>query len=345
MPPSISDGYVMLKPRDDGRIRRSPRPTLVTEIEKARRGDPRQATTNFPQPIQLRFNELISGVRSDVGVKIFGDDLDTLIRGRRAGPVRPASRARRGRRKTEQVAGLPVLTVKLNRPALVALRHQRRRCSERSWRSPSAASRPALCSRATAASTWSCGCPSICASISTPSGRFRSRCRAAEQPAAAVRAAAWDNSPLAQVRYVPLSAVADIEIAPGPNQISRENGKRRIVVSCQRARARSRLLRRRCAAADRREGQTAGWLLDRLGRSVRAAGVRHQAADDRGPDRSAADLPAAVHEPGIGCRCSSRLQRRSAWRLPAALPRCCCAASRSRSARALASSPCRASPY
>ena len=48
--------------------------------------------------------------------------------------------------------------------------------------------------------------------------------------AAPVRAA-WGNSPLAQVRYVPLSAVAQIDVAPGPNQISRENGKRRIVVS------------------------------------------------------------------------------------------------------------------
>jgi heavy metal efflux system protein len=52
----------------------------------------------------------------------------------------------------------------------------------------------------------------------------------AQAQAATVRAV-WANSPLAQVRYVPLSAVAQIDIAPGPNQISRENGKRRIVVS------------------------------------------------------------------------------------------------------------------
>ena len=52
----------------------------------------------------------------------------------------------------------------------------------------------------------------------------------AQAQASAVRAV-WANSPLAQVRYVPLSAVAQIDLAPGPNQISRENGKRRIVVS------------------------------------------------------------------------------------------------------------------
>lgn len=51
------------------------------------------------------------------------------------------------------------------------------------------------------------------------------------QPQAATVRAVWANSPLAQVRYVPLSAVAQIDIAPGPNQISRENGKRRVVVT------------------------------------------------------------------------------------------------------------------
>ena len=48
----------------------------------------------FTQPIQMRFNELISGVRSDVGVKVFGDDLDQLFAGRRASRKRCCERCR-----------------------------------------------------------------------------------------------------------------------------------------------------------------------------------------------------------------------------------------------------------
>ncbi len=72
----------------------------------------------FTQPIQMRFNELISGVRTDVGVKIFGDDLDTLLQV--AARVQAVLQSVPGAAdvKTEQVSGLPVMTVKLNRAAL-----------------------------------------------------------------------------------------------------------------------------------------------------------------------------------------------------------------------------------
>ena len=137
MPPSISDGYVMLKPRDQWPDPTKLKATLVTEIEKA---SEEIAGSNYElsQPIQLRFNELISGVRSDVGVKIFGDDLETLIQV--AAQVQNVLQAVPGAAdvKTEQVAGLPVLTVKLNRPALARLGlsvadvQERRR--DRRWR-------------------------------------------------------------------------------------------------------------------------------------------------------------------------------------------------------------------
>src|SRR5690606_12696742 len=70
------------------------------------------------QPIQLRFNELISGVRSDLGVKIYGDDLDQLLASGNAiakvlNKLPGASDV-----KVEQVEGLPVLSITANRPAL-----------------------------------------------------------------------------------------------------------------------------------------------------------------------------------------------------------------------------------
>ncbi|MDI4659165.1 efflux RND transporter permease subunit, partial [Xanthobacter autotrophicus] len=117
MPPSISDGYVMLKPRAEWPDPGKSKSAVMTDIEKAAEG---VAGSNYElsQPIQLRFNELISGIRSDVGVKIFGDDLDVLLQV--AGQVQTVLQAVPGAAdvKTEQVSGLPMLTVALNRPAM-----------------------------------------------------------------------------------------------------------------------------------------------------------------------------------------------------------------------------------
>ncbi|MBH9694814.1 efflux RND transporter permease subunit, partial [Burkholderia contaminans] len=77
MPPNLSDGYIMLKPADKWPDPKKPRDQLVREIEEALAELPGNAY-EFSQPIQLRFNELISGVRSDVAVKIFGDDMAVL---------------------------------------------------------------------------------------------------------------------------------------------------------------------------------------------------------------------------------------------------------------------------
>lgn len=228
MPPSISDGYVMLKPRVQWPDPSKPKASLVTEIEKA---SEEIAGSNYElsQPIQLRFNELISGVRSDVGVKIFGDDLETLIQV--ATQVQSVLQAVPGAAdvKTEQVAGLPVLTVKLNRAALSRL-------------GLSVADVQAIVEIAVGGKSAGLvfeGDRRFDLVVRLPE-HLRSDIDAiknlpiplppSEGQATAVRAM-WGNSPLSQVRYAPLSSVAEIQIAPGPNQISRENGKRRIVVS------------------------------------------------------------------------------------------------------------------
>ena len=117
MPPSISDGYVMLKPRAEW-------PDPAKPKSDAGRGDRKHAANEIPgssyeisQPIQLRVNELISGVRSDIGIKIFGDDLDIL-----PGAAQQVQAAilqhPQGATdvKTEQVAGLPI-SHRQDRPA------------------------------------------------------------------------------------------------------------------------------------------------------------------------------------------------------------------------------------
>ena len=82
MPPSVSDGYVMLKPRRAWRDPSKPKAVLVAEVQKAADDIP-GSQYEISQPIQLRFNELISGVRSDIGIKIYGDDLETLLKSAR----------------------------------------------------------------------------------------------------------------------------------------------------------------------------------------------------------------------------------------------------------------------
>lgn len=117
MPPNLSDGYIMLKPADQWPDPRKSRDALRGEIEAVLAQLPGNAY-EFSQPIQLRFNELISGVRSDVAVKIFGDDMAALnATGEQIAAalqkVPGASEV-----KVEQTTGLPVLTVNLDRDKL-----------------------------------------------------------------------------------------------------------------------------------------------------------------------------------------------------------------------------------
>ena len=228
MPPNVADTFIMLKPRQEWPDRSMTKAEVVTKIEKLVEG---VAGNNyeFTQPIQMRFNELISGVRSDLGVKIFGDDLDTLLQV--AGQVQAVVQGVPGAAdtKTEQVTGLPVLTVKLNRVALARL-------------GVSVADVQGIVEIAVGGKNAGL--------VFEGDRRFEIIVRlpehlrsdidairnlpipvpATEGQPGAVKAL-WGNSPLSQVHYTPLSSVAEIEVAPGPNQISRENGKRRVVVT------------------------------------------------------------------------------------------------------------------
>ena len=228
MPPSTSDGYVMLKPRKEWPDPEKPKASVVSEIQEAAEEIPGNVY-EISQPIQQRFNELISGVRSDVGVKIFGDDLDVLVQS--AAKVQAVLQGVQGAAdvKTEQASGLPVLTVTLNRQALsrygisvgdvqnlveIAVGGKNSGMVFEGDRRFNIVVRLPEHLRSDI---------SALKALPVPLPPLESQAK----PVTAL----WSNSPLSQIRYVPLSELAQIDVAPGPNQISRENGKRRIVVT------------------------------------------------------------------------------------------------------------------
>ncbi|AYX85678.1 hypothetical protein F962_00289 [Acinetobacter baumannii NIPH 190] len=110
MPPNISDGIVLLKPHDQW-----PNPKETIDELRARMlqfvNQIPGNNSEFSQPIELRFNELISGVRSDIGVKIFGDDMQVL--NQEAEKIAQQLRSIPGASevKVEQTDGLPLLNV------------------------------------------------------------------------------------------------------------------------------------------------------------------------------------------------------------------------------------------
>ena len=117
MPPNVADNFVILKSRSEWPDTSKTKSELVGEIESALEKLPGN-NYEFTQPIQMRFNELISGVRADLGVKIFGDDLDQLVKTANdvlsiVNSIEGAADAR-----VEQVTGLPTLSVKPKRTAL-----------------------------------------------------------------------------------------------------------------------------------------------------------------------------------------------------------------------------------
>lgn len=228
MSPAQTDGYIMLKPRAEWPDPDKPKSEVIEAIDKAADDIPGSAY-ELSQPIQFRVNELISGVRSDVGIKIFGDDLDIL-----QGAAKQVEAAIRGIRgasdvKIEQVSGLPILTVRLDRQALARY-------------GLSVGEVQGIVEIAVggkSAGKLFEGDRRFDIVVRLPE-HLRGNLDAiraipiplppSEEAGAPIRTA-LAASPLAQMRYVPLSSVATVDATPGPNQISRENGKRRIVVT------------------------------------------------------------------------------------------------------------------
>jgi len=216
MPPNISDGYIMLKPREQWPEPDKSRDDLLAAIQAAANKLPGNLY-EFSQPIQLRFNELISGVRSDVAVKVFGDDMDVL--NDTATEISAVMEAIPGASevKVEQTTGLPMLTLNIDRD----------KTSRYGLNVGDVQDAVATAIGGTEAGTLFEGDRRFDIIVRLPES-LRSNLDAINRlPISLPRGQNRDG----QTSYIPLAEVASLEMAPGPNQISRENGKRRIVIS------------------------------------------------------------------------------------------------------------------
>ena len=215
MPPSVADTYVMMKPREQWPDPRKPKAQLVLELEAAAKSIPGN-NYEFTQPIQMRFNELISGVRTDVAVKVYGDDLEVMLASAKRiesilGGIPGAADV-----KVEQITGLPLLTVQLDREALARY---------------GLAAEDAQ----SVVSTALGGAPA--GDVFEGDRRFGIVVRMPESVRMDVEGFGGlpvplpARSPDGFRQFIPLREVATVALTQGPNQISRENGKRRVVVT------------------------------------------------------------------------------------------------------------------
>ncbi len=209
MGPNISDGYIMLKDKDEWPDDGKSKAEVLEAIEAQLATVPGNAY-EVSQPIQLRFNELISGVRSDLGVKIFGDDLAQLLKsGNEVAAVLNAIPGAEGV-KVEQAEGLPMLSIESNRSALLRYGLNISDVQE-----------------TLAAATGG----AEAGQVFEGDQRFDIVVRLPEKLRNDMTALGNLPIPLSNGSYVPLGEVAVLSLAPGANQISRENGKRRLVVT------------------------------------------------------------------------------------------------------------------
>ncbi|MER2018758.1 CusA/CzcA family heavy metal efflux RND transporter [Pseudomonas simiae] len=214
MPPNISDSYVMLKPKDQWPDPRKSRETLIADIQRASAIVPGSAY-ELSQPIQLRFNELISGVRSDVAVKVFGDDMDVL--NKTAGEIAETLQKLGGASevKVEQTSGLPVLTINIDRDK--AARFGLNVGDVQDTLAVAVGGRQA-------------------GTLYEGDRRFDMVVRLSDALRTDIDGLSRLLIPVpgnasGQLGFIALSQVASLDLVLGPNQISRESGKRLVIVS------------------------------------------------------------------------------------------------------------------
>ncbi|MDX5516880.1 CusA/CzcA family heavy metal efflux RND transporter [Stenotrophomonas sp. RG-453] len=226
MPPSMADTFLMLKPRDQWPDPRKPKAELVEELEAAAKEIP-GSNYEFTQPIQMRTNELISGVRSDVAVKVYGDNLDQLTR--LASRVERIMRSVPGAKdvKAEQVTGLPLLTITPD-PAALA----------RYGLNPGDVQETvATAIGGSVAGQLIEGDRRFDLVVRLPESQRQDPAVLADLPIPLPASTSVDESSRLAAganggpRTVPLREVAKIQVERGPNQINRENGKRRVVIT------------------------------------------------------------------------------------------------------------------
>lgn len=214
MPPNVADTFIILKPREEWPNPKKTKQELVEEIEQAVQEIPGN-NYEFTQPIQMRFNELISGVRSDVAVKVFGDDMSVLLKTADAISTELKKIPGASDVKVEQVSGLPLLTIDIDRNALARYGLQVGSIQD-----------------------------ALLIALGGKKGgelfegdkRFDLIVRLPEalRSSPSVLRQVFIPLPLGKDghrHFIPLSEVAKMVRSESPNQISRESGKRRVVVT------------------------------------------------------------------------------------------------------------------
>lgn len=209
MPPNVADSFIILKPRAEWPDPGKPKSQLLAELQTALEQLPGN-NYEFTQPIQMRFNELISGVRADLGIKVFGDDLDQLLRSAQQIEALVNSIPGAEDTRVEQVEGLPMLTIEPKRMALARF----------------GLSIEALHDTL----AMSIGGQDV-GVIYEGDRRFSLTIRLPEKLRRDVDNLHFLPVSLPDGGYVPLAEIATLQIKPAPAQISRENGKRRVVVT------------------------------------------------------------------------------------------------------------------
>ncbi len=223
MPPNVADIFIILKPQSEWNGPHHSKVELIAAMEQAVQKVPGNKY-EFTQPIQMRFNELLSGVRADVAVKVFGDNLDTLLS--LGNKIEELLKTIPGAAdvRTEQITGLTVLSINMNRAKM---------------------------------SRYGLNVADVQDAISIAVGgktagvvydgdrRFNLQVRLPESLRGniealrrlPIRLPAFSTDSITSIpmtgssSYVVLGEVANLDLVQGPNQISRENGKRRVVVT------------------------------------------------------------------------------------------------------------------
>tara|TARA_Y100000031_G_scaffold20708_1_gene21264 strand:- start:539 stop:3697 length:3159 start_codon:yes stop_codon:yes gene_type:complete len=227
MPPSVADVFAIVKPRSQWPDPEVSKSDFIRRLEKKLAQAPGNKY-EITQPIEMRFNELIAGVRSDVAIKIFGDDMEKLVSS--AGKIEHILADISGAAdvRMEQVTGLPVLTLELNRDEMARLGLNVSDVQD--------AVKIAIGGKSAG-------------QVFEGDRRFDLLVRLPEGTRMDVELLKKIPIPLPQQRsrttvstvvltdpsdkftYIPLGAVVNFKVLTGPSQISRENSKRRVVVT------------------------------------------------------------------------------------------------------------------
>jgi cobalt-zinc-cadmium resistance protein CzcA len=219
MPPSATDTYIILKPRQEWPDPDLPKNDLIRDIADQAATIPGNKV-GFSQPIQMRFNELIAGVREDLAVSVFGDEFEPMLRA--ANQIAAVLQGVRGTTevKVEDVVGMPVLEINIDKAEIA--RHALSLSAVQDVIGIAVGGRPA-------------------GLVFEGDRRFQIVVRLADVERNNIEVLKNLPVPLpgssahagegAVASTLPLRVLADFNLSEGPNQVSRENGKRRVVVT------------------------------------------------------------------------------------------------------------------